>query len=125
MSPEQARGKGVDKRADIWAFGVLLWEMLSGQRLFVGETVSASWPRCSRASPTFALCWQTKAETEQKQKEIERKRAKLYADVVPQAPLSAASCSPASTASSPCTTRPNSTSTRRSSPWAPSRSVDG
>jgi dipeptidyl aminopeptidase/acylaminoacyl peptidase len=40
MSPEQARGKGVDKRADIWAFGVLLWEMLSGQRLFVGETVS-------------------------------------------------------------------------------------
>jgi len=40
MAPEQARGKGVDKRADIWAFGVLLWEMLAGQRLFVGETVS-------------------------------------------------------------------------------------
>jgi eukaryotic-like serine/threonine-protein kinase len=40
MSPEQARGKAVDKRSDIWGFAVLLWEMLTGERLFPGETVS-------------------------------------------------------------------------------------
>ena len=40
MSPEQARGKSVDKRSDIWAFGVVLFEMLKGERLFAAETVS-------------------------------------------------------------------------------------
>jgi len=40
MSPEQARGKGVDKRADIWAFGCVLYEMVTGRRAFGGETTS-------------------------------------------------------------------------------------
>jgi eukaryotic-like serine/threonine-protein kinase len=39
MSPEQARGERVDKRADIWAFGCLLYELLTGKRAFPGETI--------------------------------------------------------------------------------------
>jgi len=40
MTPEQARGKAVDKRADIWAFGLVLYEMLTGRAAFAGDTVT-------------------------------------------------------------------------------------
>jgi len=40
MSPEQARGKAVDQRADIWAFGVVLYELVTGRRLFEGEDLA-------------------------------------------------------------------------------------
>jgi Tol biopolymer transport system component len=40
MAPEQARGRNVDKRADIWAFGVIVYEMLTGTQMFAGDTVT-------------------------------------------------------------------------------------
>ncbi len=54
MSPEQARGKPVDKRTDIWAFGVVLFEMLAGERPFKGETVSDTLASVLKDSPRFA-----------------------------------------------------------------------
>src|SRR3954451_6072512 len=53
MSPEQARGKTVDKRADIWAFGVLLYECITGQQLFRGETVSDTLAAVLRHDPDW------------------------------------------------------------------------
>jgi Tol biopolymer transport system component len=53
MSPEQARGTSVDRRADIWAFGVILFEMLTGKRLFQGETISDTLAAVLRAEPDW------------------------------------------------------------------------
>ena len=53
MSPEQAKGKPVDHRADIWAFGVVLYEMLTGQRAFDGETVSETLADVMKTDPNW------------------------------------------------------------------------
>ena len=54
MSPEQARGKTVDKRADIFAFGALLYEMLAGRRAFEGETVSDTLAAVLKTDPDWS-----------------------------------------------------------------------
>jgi hypothetical protein len=59
MAPEQARGTTVDKRADLWAFGVVLWEMLTGKCLFEGATVSDTLASVLKTEPE----WNTLAPT--------------------------------------------------------------
>jgi eukaryotic-like serine/threonine-protein kinase len=54
MAPEQARGRNVDKRADIWAFGVILYEMLTGQKVFEGETLTDVLAAVTREDPDLA-----------------------------------------------------------------------
>jgi serine/threonine-protein kinase len=54
MSPEQARGKQVDRRADIWAFGCVLFEMLTGTRAFQGETISDTLAAVLKSDPEWA-----------------------------------------------------------------------
>jgi len=54
MAPEQARGKRVDKRADIWAFGVVLYEMLTARRLFAGEDLTDTLARVVRDEPDLS-----------------------------------------------------------------------
>jgi serine/threonine-protein kinase len=53
MSPEQARGTTVDRRADLWAFGVVLWEMLTATRLFDGATVSDTLASVLKSEPDW------------------------------------------------------------------------
>src|ERR1700722_10868930 len=53
MAPEQARGKPADKRADIWAFGVVLYEMVAGRRLFDGEDISEILAKVLQAEPRW------------------------------------------------------------------------
>jgi serine/threonine-protein kinase len=55
MSPEQARGKPVDKRSDIWAFGCVLYEMVTGRRAFEGDDVSDTLAAVLRGDPDWAV----------------------------------------------------------------------
>src|SRR5262252_4207703 len=54
MSPEQAKGRPADKRSDVWAFGCLLYEMLTGRQAFVGETISDTLVAVLKEEPDLA-----------------------------------------------------------------------
>jgi eukaryotic-like serine/threonine-protein kinase len=55
MAPEQAKGKSVDKRADVWAFGVVLYELVTGRRLFQGETATEVLASVLKEEPRWGL----------------------------------------------------------------------
>ena len=55
MSPEQTHGRKVDKRADVWAFGCVLYEMLTGKRAFAAEDVPGTIAAVLRGEPDWSL----------------------------------------------------------------------
>src|SRR6516162_5598156 len=84
MSPEQARGAAVDKRADIWAFGVVLYEMLTGRHLFRGETMSDTLADVLKTDPDWkALPTETPASIRRLLRRcLERDRKRRLPDIV-------------------------------------------
>jgi len=111
MAPEQARGTMVDKRADLWAFGVVLWEMLTGQRLFEGATVSDTLASVLKSEPDWsALASATPAairrllrrclEKDRRQRLADAADARLEIDEALKAPASDAGIAPSSPAAS-------------------------
>jgi eukaryotic-like serine/threonine-protein kinase len=55
MSPEQAKGKPVDRRSDIWSYGVVLFEMLTGRQMYAGETATDVMAAVVRAEPDWSM----------------------------------------------------------------------
>jgi serine/threonine protein kinase/Tol biopolymer transport system component len=83
MSPEQAKGKPVDKRSDIWAFGCVLFEMLSGKRAFDGEDISDTLAALLRSDPAWSALPPTTPEAVRKllRRMLEKDRKRRLADI--------------------------------------------
>ena len=88
MSPEQARGKPLDKRTDVWAFGCVLYEMLTGKRAFEGETVSDTLVSVLSKEPDWAaLPGQTPAGVRKVLRKCLQRDAKLRLRAIGDASL--------------------------------------
>ena len=86
MSPEQARGKAVDRRTDIWAFGAVLFEMLTGQRAFQGDSVADTLAAIVHGDPRLdrlpsSTPWHVRATIDRCLQKDARDRARDMADV--------------------------------------------
>ncbi len=139
MSPEQARGKPVDRRTDIWAFGCVLFEMLTGKRAFGGDDVSETLARVMEREPDFEALPATTSTPIRRllHRCLERERRKRQSDaadarldieealVAPAAVTSAPPVVPAARAWRPWTVASVLASTLVAAllAWAPWRSV--
>lgn len=102
MAPEQARGKAVDKRADIWAFGVLLYEMVTGKRLFRGEDMSEILAAVIKEEPRWETVPARLRPLLQRCLEKDpRKRLRDIGDAMPLADAAPAESAPAESARPP------------------------
>jgi serine/threonine protein kinase len=90
MAPEQARGRAVDRRADVWAFGAVLYEMLTGQRAFNGDDVTdvlasvlardPEWTRLPANTPVLNACVRRCLERDPKQRFGDMQSVRLALD---------------------------------------------
>jgi Tol biopolymer transport system component len=118
MSPEQAKGRSADKRTDIWAFGCVLFEMLTGKRAFDGEDVSDTLANVLKSAPNWAALpasVSTPVRTLLRQC-LEKDRAQRMADMAVARFLLSDSASLLSTSAT--TRRDPAPAWRRALPWA-------
>ncbi len=124
MSPEQARGKSADRRADVWAFGCVLYEMLAGRRAFGGETVTDTLAAVLKSEPDWdALPAETPGQVRRLLRRcLEKDPARRLRDLGDaRLELEEALAAPAAAEAAPLAAsrrRPASAGDRWSSPWA-------
>jgi serine/threonine-protein kinase len=119
MAPEQAKGKVVDKRADVWAFGAVLYEMLTGQKPFVGEDVSDTLATVLKMDPEWkALPADTPPRVRQLLQTCLRKNPKQRVHDVADVRLAMEGAFETTSSVSPTeTAMPHDTWWRRALPW--------
>jgi serine/threonine protein kinase/Tol biopolymer transport system component len=120
MSPEQAKGRTADQRSDLWAFGCVLFEMLTGKRAFEGEDVSDTLAAVLRGEPDWAVLPANLSASFRLfvQRCLEKDRKKRVADISTATFFLTEPAILLATAAATPTTVPRSSAWRRALPWA-------
>src|SRR5688572_6346591 len=121
MSPEQARGQAVDKRADVWAFGCVLYEMLTGQPVFAGEHVTDVLAGIIEREPDFSRLPSTTPTAIRRllRRSLEKDRKRRLSDIADaRIEIDEALATPAAAASAAALPKVQTRGWRRALPWA-------